>query len=130
MSETDTEWTEIVRRRHQDELSELLAKADATSGRKSKRFLNELAEMMKKKKKKQKPEVAVVNASVNGNINKQSVAFVHMARKRTEREKRKVEEAEAKARQKEELKVRSCLYTSLFCICLTHIYRLYLLLIY
>ena len=109
MSETDTEWTEIVRRRHQDELSELLAKADATSGRKSKRFLNELAEM--KKKKKQKPEVAVVNASVtvNGNINKQSVAFVHMARKRTEREKRKVEEAEAKARQKEELKVRSCL---------------------
>ena len=109
MSETDTEWTEIVRRRHQDELSELLAKADATSGRKSKRFLNELAEM--KKKKKQKPEVAVVNASVtvNGNINKQSAAFVHMARERTERKKRKVEEAEAKARQKEELKVRSCL---------------------
>ena len=108
MSETDTEWEEIVKRRHHDELSELQAKADATSGRKSKRFLNELAEM-KKKKKKQKPGVAVINASVNGNINKQSVAFVHMARERTEREKRKVEEAEAKARQKEELKVRSCL---------------------
>ena len=115
MSETDTEWTEIVRRRHQDELSELQAKADATSGRKSKRFLNELAEM---KKKKQKPAVALINANaVNGNINKQSVAFVHVARRRTEREKRRVEEAEAKARQKEELKVRSCLYTSLFCIC-------------
>lgn len=110
MSETDTEWEEIVKRRHHDELSELQAKADATSGRKSKRFLNELAEM-KKKKKKQEPEVAVINASVsvNGIINKQSAAFVHMARERTEREKRKVEEAEAKARQKEELKVRSCL---------------------
>lgn len=107
MLESNTEWAELMRRRHQDELSELQAKADTTSGRNSKRFLNEFAKM---KKKKQNPDVAVINANaVNANITKQSVAFVHMARESKEREKRKVKETEAKARQKEELKVRSCL---------------------